>query len=443
MLPSPQFGGQLVSVQVEQCLNARHKDAGCRRCAEACPTQAITLANQDDRSRPGPLLPQLDPEQCVRCGLCLHHCPTDVFTQPNPPETKLGQTLANLPEASLGLVCPQQPNPAMTAAPVTVVVRHQRCLASLSISQLIDFSQNGQRPIWLDDTPCAECPIGQLQPIMAQTAAATRRLFQAFGRPPAIYTPLAQPDRLEDEPRVQPLIEGDQPKLSRRGLLGSLGQLTHQAATLATTGDAAGPPTSGPRPVSQRLPYHLPPSRQRLRRQLAHLGTPAAASLETTGLPLTNVTIAAQACSACRLCARFCPTGALHFVADAESFGLSFDPALCLDCGICAVACPENAVNFSSHLSPAALVADKARWLMVGHLTACAGCGESTARRDDEADNQPGCYSCRQSGGPAAPLKDPAGLMADLLKHKHSAFNDQLSAFDLAQPPPSSPPYSS
>jgi formate hydrogenlyase subunit 6/NADH:ubiquinone oxidoreductase subunit I len=414
MLPLPPFEDQPLSLQVERCLNVRHKEAGCHRCADACPTQAITLHPQNDRSPHGPLLPRLNLEACVRCGLCLHACPTDVFSQADPPEVKLVQTISNLPDAPLALACSQHPDPAVTAAPVAAVVRHRRCLASLSLSQLIDLSHNGRRELWLDDSPCAECPLGRVQPIIAQTAAATNRLLQAFSCPPAIHTSLSQPDLLAAEAGPKPLLEGSQPKLSRRGLFSALGKVTQPAEPPVDS--SSQPTTSGPVPVSQRLPHHLPASRGRLRRQLAQLGEPVEESLEIAGLPFATVKIDANACSACRLCARFCPTEALHFVADAESFGISFKAALCLDCGICAVACPENVVNFESQLPAKALIAGKVDWLVVGHLIHCAGCGELTAVRDDASATQPLCYSCRQSGGPMQPLKDTAGLMADLLK---------------------------
>jgi len=414
MLPLPPFEGQSVFLQVEQCLNARHKDAGCHRCADACPTQAITLHPQNERSPHGPLLPRLNVEACVHCGLCLHTCPTDVFSQADPPEVKLAQTISNLPDAPLALVCSQHPDPATTAAPVAVVVRHQRCLAALSLSQLIDLSHNGRRDLWLDDTPCAACPIGHVQPLIVQTAAGTNRLLQAFGHPSVIHTPLGQPDLLTAETGPKPLFEGNQPKLSRRGLFSVLGKASR---LMEPSSDPSSPPTtSGPVPVSQRLPHHLPTSRQRLCQQLAHLGEPIDEPLEITELPFATVKLDANACSACRLCARFCPTEALHFVADAESFGISFKAAICLDCGICAVACPEDAISFGLQLPATTLVANKADWLVVGNLTPCAGCGEPMALGDNEAGTQPLCYSCRQSGGPMQPLKDVAGLMIDLLK---------------------------
>lgn len=414
MLPLPPFEGQPVSLQVEQCLNGRHKDAGCRRCADACPAQAITLHPQNERSPHGPLLPQLNVEACVRCGLCLHACPTDVFSQSDPPEVKLAQTISNLSDAPLALICLQHPDPANTAAPVAVVVRHQRCLGSLSLSHLIDLSHNGQRELWLDDTPCVACPIGHVQPRIVQTAVAANRLLQAFSCPPAIHTSLSQPERLAAETSPKPLFEGNQPKLSRRGLFSALGKVAQPAEP--HTNPSSQPPTSGPVPVSQRLPHHLPASRGRLRQQLAQLGEPVEQPVETASLPFANIKIDANACSACRLCARFCPTEALRFVADAESFGISFKAALCLDCDICAVACLENAVNFESQLMASALISEERRWLAVGRLVACAGCGELTARHGDDAIGQLFCYSCRERSGQVSPFKDTAGLMADLLQ---------------------------
>jgi ferredoxin len=414
MLPSLQFGGQPISVQAEQCLNARHKEASCRRCAQACPTQAITLHPPHDHSPYGPLLPQLNVEQCVHCGLCLHTCPTDVFSQSDPPEIKLAQTISNLPDAPLALVCPQHPDPATTAASVAAVVRHQRCLASLSLSQLIDLSHNSRRDLWLDDTPCAECLIGRVQPLISQTVSATNRLLQAFGCPASVQMSLNQPELLALETSPKPLFEGNQPKLSRCGLLTALGHLAQPAAL----SPASLQPLSndGPVPVSQRLPHYLPASHQRLCRQLAQLGPPVKEPIQTAELPFANVKIDTNSCSACGLCARFCPTEALHFVADSQTFGISFQAATCLDCGICAVACPDEAVSFEAQLPAGALVSDKRQWLVTGGVSACAGCGQITAIHADTADNQPLCYSCREGGGQISPFKDRAGLMADLLQ---------------------------
>ncbi|MFQ5854469.1 MAG: 4Fe-4S dicluster domain-containing protein [Anaerolineae bacterium] len=388
------FGGAPVSVQAGHCLNARHKDAGCRLCVDACPTDAIGL--QLGR-------PHLESDRCVSCGLCLHWCPTDVFAQRSASEDSLAQTVSLLSDDALSLVCSQHGDPATTWAPVTAVVQHKRCLASLSVPQLMELTDTGRRTIWLDDSACAECPIGRAQPAIAQTAATTNRLLQAFGHPPAIRTHVSHSDELHDDPTPRTVIDADQPELSRRSFFSALGQLTRRTAATVITETLATPVSDAPVPVDQRLPHRIPPSRGHLFGQLKGLGTPADEPFGTAGIPFADVNVDADACSGCRLCARFCPTGALSFVADAERFVLYFRPAICIDCGICAVACPENAVSFGQRLVAEALIGVEPRPLVAGKLAPCAGCGEPTAALSDDADEER-CYVCRRAG-------DPMGLI--------------------------------
>lgn len=47
------------------------KCLGCGACANACPRDAITLAEDDQ----GVLLPKIDERKCVDCGLCVRACP--------------------------------------------------------------------------------------------------------------------------------------------------------------------------------------------------------------------------------------------------------------------------------------------------------------------------------------------------------------------------------
>ncbi|RME48576.1 MAG: 4Fe-4S dicluster domain-containing protein [Chloroflexi bacterium] len=425
-----EFGGAPISVHGEYCLNTRHKDAGCRLCVDACPTEAIELRSAISpppappvkvaTSQPvGPQQPHLDAERCVSCGLCLHSCPTDVFTQRGVPEGNLVQAISLLSENAVSLVCPQHGDPKMTAAPVDAVVRHKRCLASLSVSHLLEMSESGRRTIWLDDSPCAECPIGRAQPAIARTAETTNHLLEAFGSPAAIHTHTSHRDGLQPKPVPRPVIDGDQPAVSRRSFFTALSQLGRRTAATVIAEALPAPDTRGPVPVDQRLPHRIPASRERLYSQLKRLGTPSEAPVDSAGIPYADVIVDGDACSACRLCARFCPTGALRFVADEESFVLYFRSTICIDCGICAVACPEDAVSFGPQLSPAALIDNEPRPLVAGNLTPCAGCGELTAAPPNgvgEADSGLLCHVCRQGTLPAAPLKDTAGLIADLLK---------------------------
>lgn len=418
------FGGAPVFVQGEHCLNERHKDAGCRLCVDACPTDAIELRGPSSSPAGagppvGPQQPHLNPDLCVNCGLCLHWCPTDVFTQRGGPESTLLQTVSLLSEDAVSLTCPQNSDAATTRAPVRAVVRHKRCLASLSASHLLEISDGGRRTIWLDDSPCAECPIGRAQPAIARTTETANHLLQAFDCRPAIRTCVSNPAELDAEPTSRSVVDGDQPELSRRSFFSALGQLTRRTAATVISEALPAPQSGAPLPVDQRLPHRIPASRGRLYSQLKGLGTPVAEPVDTAGIPFADVAVDADACSACRLCARFCPTGALRFVADDESFVLYFRSTICIDCGICAVTCPDDAVSFGRQLAPAALIDNEPRPLVAGGLTPCTGCGEPTAIPRDEAgqtDAGPRCHVCRQGADPMAPLRDTAGLIADLEK---------------------------
>ena len=399
------FAPSAPKVHPDRCLNARHKEAGCRLCVDACPTDAIGL--REGR-------PILDREQCARCGLCLHTCPTDAFTQARPAEATLLETVAQLGAHPVELFCPLHPEPEHTQAPVAVRVRHKRCLAALAPAHLLTLSQDGQHPLWLDDSICNRCPLGANQAAIAQTATQANRLLEALGRPPAIHRHSQEAPQLPAQAEAKPLVDGSQPRVSRRGLLGALGRRVQERAAQVQDQLPDGPAPS-PRSVEERLPQQTPESRRRLLARLAPLlreglesgALDAQAPLSTEGLPLAQVTVDAEACSGCRLCARFCPTGALAFQAEVSflhamaaderaAFQLTFRPALCLDCNICTVACPEDAVGLEERMPLAGLLPETEELLVQGQLVACQECRVPTAPRP--GDEIPLCHVCRASG---------------------------------------------
>ena len=403
----PLFPGAAPSVVADYCLNRRFKQSNCARCQALCPVRAIQLLDH---------LPALDEASCVRCGGCLHVCPTEVFSQASPLEQRLVKCANALPETAIAVVCPLHPAPEQSTTPSTAVLRHARCLAGLGVSDLLAISRDGERSVWLDDSPCPGCPLASNQSEIVRHAADANALLAAAERPGTVLPASAQ-RATKSQPVKRPVVEGSQPRMSRRGLFASF---------LPATPDPPDPQEPlDPEPTRWSQGKRLPPLRRLLLRRLRRLAAPATTAATPAATPFRGVYIDAERCSACELCARFCPTDALHFVKDGAGFALDFEAARCVDCSICVLACPEDAVRISGS-TPLAVVLGEPVMLVSGPLVACKGCGAPTAQRSQDA--VPLCHACRQGAGIVRPLHDGAGLVADLLRRERLFSNTAFAS---------------
>jgi len=387
------LGNRPPQVEPKTCLNNRHRDAGCQRCVDACPTTALSLSEVTGPTAGTTDVIVLDMEQCVGCGLCLRLCPTNVFQQRSSPEIKLLDAFHNLrPSEPVELTCPQNEQPHLSRVPNSTVVRAPRCLSALSVPLLLAL-QKRVSTLWLNDAVCESCPIGQTQPYIADSAIAANMVLAAFGQPSTLRTYTGNNGAL-GLPAERPLLSGEEPVYSRRDFFGSLGRLTRQAAVAVLSESLTPPEPAGPRPVDQRLPHKLPENRRQLLSALRVLGTPAETQIDLRQISAATVSVDGDKCSACGLCARFCPTGALEFLSDETHFVINFLPAACVDCGICDLICPDDAVSFAYEDSIAPMIKTEPGHLVAGNLVPCARCTQPVAGTD-ESDAPVYCYVCR------------------------------------------------
>ncbi|RME77960.1 MAG: hypothetical protein D6784_03065 [Chloroflexi bacterium] len=366
---------ETITVHPERCLNARFRLRHCTLCADACPTDAIRVTGGT---------PSLNPNDCVHCGVCLHHCPTEAFTRTDSLPAKLVQTAAALPHQPVDLLCPRHPTP--DRGPAAQAIQTHRCLAGLSPATLVELAVQGPE-IWLDDTPCAACPLGAVHPVLQETVAQANGWAALLAR--------ARPIRLRTEERpeaetarARSVYDATQPPLPRRGLLG----IFKKAGQEITAADEKIEMIRVGKdiPVTERLPQALPPQRKKLLDLLQQAAPPAEVAAHP--LPIADISIDPARCTACGLCARFCPTAALKFLSDGSEFALALQPALCLGerCGICLPACPEDALTLRPAQSSAAVLRRKP--LILGRLGRCARCEEPIAVGEGLPDT---CFACR------------------------------------------------
>ena len=133
---------------------------------------------------------------------------------------------------------------------------------------------------------------------------------------------------------VRPLWNAQNPPLSRRDLF-RLAARQGQVALARSIEQTS--PTSVHSPGRERRRIinaveHLSASKSEIDPILAE-GTYATVSVS-------------DSCTACGICARTCPTGALHYLPDAgeTTFQLTLSPQFCIGCELCAHICVPNAI---------------------------------------------------------------------------------------------------
>jgi Fe-S-cluster-containing hydrogenase component 2 len=379
-----------IRVAPERCLNRRHKDSKCSLCL-ACPTGAIVTTAMSV---------MVSAEKCVTCGLCVSVCPTEAFSVQGPAHADLLRLAAGGRGAVLEVACPRRSPIERSRSPAGAVLRVS-CLGWLSPSLLVAMLAQGISNLWLDDSTCADCLTGSAHETIVRAVETANRLVGLFGRSPGVALYTGSPERLGTA-RTLEVWDPRRPVYSRRDLFTAFRRVATQTA--ATVADQA-----LPAPAPAKLPRHLPAHRALLSAALPRLLVEGASAGSVSGLPVGKVEVS-PGCTACGLCARICPTGALAFAKAQGEYSLKLSVTKCLGeaCRLCSLICPVQAVGFAKQASPAELVNESPLTLRAGSVVACSRCGAPMAAPStNQADGQAVCHICQwtkrfSADGPAS-----------------------------------------
>jgi ferredoxin len=344
------------------CLNVRGRGEHCDRCARACHVGALTLS---------PDTLEVERATCTGCGGCVPACPAGALRLRGFSPIRFLAALGG--EAQVHLHCS-----ASRDAGGGVVIA---CFKLLDERLLAAARADGVEALILHGlNRCPDCRHGGA---VRQVARIARRLAHLLGESAPDLRPAAASDAA---PRAQRQYQ-DQPHLSRRTFLRFAGaQVSLETARwlvpVEDEDDGQDLPFFQGDPDGIRRPH---PYQALLAARVDRVPW-----RPDRKLPWRLRKLDGQ-CTACLVCGKRCPTGALSAHDDGRTaLSISYEPALCTDCGLCGALCPVRAVEIRpAHLTQE--VSAPRTTLMLRRLRPCDLCGTTFAPDTVDATACPIC----------------------------------------------------
>lgn len=314
--------------RASHCSRYRYRYSECRRCADACPHDAIELSDEG-----AGLLAQ----RCKHCALCISACPTQAWSSADFKPLDILREAIKGPSFSLACA------PSGCAADATLA-----CLGALDAPWLAYLAKRGIAVTLMGSEHCVECAHGKTGAAqLLLTMDAVERLFEAQQRDAPSDTAEPQwvlPRLAEDSrsPATRSLAQaGNAVGSARRGLLGRLFRSRHALSGSPTT---AAQLAQVPLKAIRAAAYMVSEPRELLQivcKQKTE--RPFTVALHKR-LPLMQLTLQ-SGCTLCEACFRVCPSGALQIEQNPHDWALTFQADRCLACEVCLEVCQPRVLD--------------------------------------------------------------------------------------------------
>lgn len=348
-----------ITLNPGRCVRQLSTLSTCDSCVAACPTAALVRTES---------VPAVNQAACVGCGGCAGACPTEAIRVDDFSATDFFFALAG---GADNLVSCRKNVP---------------CIAALSVDHLLSLASL-KGGLHLDTGHCDTCEIAPVcRPQFEARAEEASYLLEAMTSPakialePVAYTDAAaggEADRRDflRAINLKTLAEG-KAKFEREVETATDELIRHQLDSTA---------------IAQLRTKTLPDKRKLLFTALKRAERPSQYHVVDSGeLTLASQKIMdAEQCTACQMCYRICPTGAL--TSDIKNAKIDFDAMMCVRCHLCHDVCEPDALTLSPSFNMKELFEPTQQRLVTFRVLNCDECGNPFTSLGGERV----CHRCR------------------------------------------------
>ena len=306
----------LIQLDSSKCIRSLSRDSECNKCEVICPTNAIVVGDNP--------LPGINFSSCVGCGACHGICPNEALSLDDFNTTDF---FFDFVEEEGNLISCRKNVP---------------CISALSIEHIISLAVL-KKEIVFDMGHCNGCEIASTcKPQILRNYEEATYLLEAMESEAVI--------KLEDICFVKEIEENES---DRRDFLRSI-NLNTVAKTKASfekevqkATDELIEHTLEKTDIALLKQKRIPDKRKIFFTAIKRVQKPSQFHIVDAGeVSFTSQKLMdEESCTACQMCYRVCPTGAL--TSDVKNSKIDFDPFLCIKCHICHDVCEPNAITLS------------------------------------------------------------------------------------------------
>jgi len=348
----------LIKLDASRCVRSLSVDSECNKCEVVCPTAAIVVGKNP--------LPAINFSACVGCGACDAICPNEALSLDNFSPTNF---FFDFVEDKDNLISCRKNVP---------------CISALSVETLVSMAVL-KKGMVLDMGYCEGCDLAHTcHKQILQNHEEASYLLEAMENEATI--------ELENIAYEEPEQDSSRRKFFDALNLQTVAKVKHDFENeVVKASDELTEHTLQKADIALLKKKRITDRRKIFFTAIKRVEKPSQFHIiDANEISFTSQKLMdEEKCTACQMCYRVCPTGAL--TSDLKNSKIDFDPFMCIKCHICHDVCAPDAITLSSSYDVKQFFEPTVQNLIAFNVRRCDECNVVFSTNSDDKL----CYRCK------------------------------------------------